>query len=65
MTKDAVPSMDAIPPEEPYRRKIGKVTFVVSSFGNPKSTETARQMILRMLEEQVRRGNDSMTRDCA
>ena len=65
MTKDAVPSMDAIPLAEPYRRKIGKVTFVVSSFGNPKSADTAQRMILRMLEERVRRGNDSMTRDCA
>ena len=57
--------MDAIPLAEPYRHKIGKVTFVVSSFGNPKATGTAGQMILRMLEEQVKRGNDPMAQGCA
>ena len=65
MAKDAVPVMDAIPLAEPYRHKIGKVTFVVSSFGNPKAADTAGQMILRMLEEQVKRGNDPMAQGCA
>ncbi len=38
---------------EPYKRKIGKVTFVVSSFGNPKTTKTADELILRMLESNI------------
>ena len=65
MAKHAAPPMDAIPLAAPYRHRIGKVTFVVSSFGNPKSTDTAQQMILRMLEEQVRHASDSMARGCA
>ena len=40
---------------EPYRKKIGRVTFQVSSFGNDKSNETAQQLILRMLADQVAR----------
>lgn len=43
----------AQPLAEPYRKKIGKVTFQVSSFGNDKSNETAQQLILRMLADQV------------
>ena len=38
---------------EPYKRKIGKVTFVVSSFGNPKTTKTADELILQMLENRI------------
>ena len=41
------------PLAEPYRKKIGRVTFQVSSFGNDKSNETAQQLILRMLADQV------------
>ena len=44
---------EAQPLAEPYRKKIGKVTFQVSSFGNDKSNETAQQLILRMLADQV------------
>ena len=56
---------DAVPLAEPYRHKVGKVTFVVSSFGNVKATETAPEMILRMLEEQVKRESVSPMRECA
>lgn len=38
---------------EPYKRKIGKVTFIVSSFGNPKATKTADELILQMLESNI------------
>ena len=65
MGKHAGPPMDAIPLTAPYRHKIGKVTFEVYSFGNPKAADTAQQMILRMLEEQVKRGSDSMAQGCA
>ena len=41
---------------EPYRRKIGKITFQVSSYGNDDSSETAQQLLLRMLADQVVRG---------
>ena len=55
MPKHADAFADAVPLAEPYRHKVGKVTFVVSSFGNAKATETAPEMILRMLEERVKR----------
>lgn len=42
-----------MPMAAPYRRKIGKVTFQVSAFGNPQAKETGQQMILRMLENKV------------
>ena len=65
MTEHAIPTVDAVPLAEPYRRKIGKVTFVVSSFGNPKATDTAQQIILRLLEEKVKRQSDPQYRVCA
>lgn len=34
----------------PYRKTIGKVTFQVSAFGNPNGTETAKKMMIRLLE---------------
>lgn len=34
----------------PYRKTIGKVTFLVSSFGNQNGTETAQKMMVRLLE---------------
>ena len=65
MAEHAAPPMDAIPLSAPYRRRIGKVTYVVSAFGNPKATDTAQQMLLRMMEEQVKRGTGSMAQGCA
>lgn len=38
---------------KPYERKIGKVTFIVSAFGNPNTTKTADKLILKMLENRV------------
>ena len=34
----------------PYRKTIGKVTFLVSSLGNQNGTETAQKMMIRLLE---------------
>ena len=65
MPKHADAFADAVPLAEPYQRKVGKVTFVVSSFGNPNAAETAPEMILRMLEEQVKRESVPPTRKCA
>lgn len=43
----------AVPMAAPYQRKIGKVIFQVSAFGNPQAKETGQEMILRMLESKV------------
>ena len=65
MPKHADAFADAVPLAESYRHKVGKVTFVVSSFGNPNATETAPEMILRMLEERVKRESVPPMRKCA
>lgn len=38
---------------EPYRRKRGNVTFIISSFGNTNTTKTSQELILQMLESRV------------
>ena len=38
---------------EPYSRKRGNVTFIISSFGNPNTTKTPQELILQMLESHV------------
>lgn len=38
---------------EPYERKIGKVTFVISSYGNKNTAKTSGDLILKMLESRV------------
>ena len=63
MAQCAVPSADAVPIAAPYQRKIGNITYVVSSFGNPKARDTAQQMLLRLLEDKVR--NRPLVRECA
>ena len=65
MAEHAIPPVDAVPLAAPYQHKVGKVTFVVSSFGNPKATDTAQQMLLRLLEEKVTRQSDPLHRECA
>ena len=50
---NAITTNHAVPLAAPYRRKVGKVTFVVSSFGNPQATSTAEDLILGMLEAKV------------
>ena len=65
MAKHAVPPTDAVPLAAPYQRKVGKVTFVVSSFGNPKATDTAQQLLLRLLEEMVTQESGLSVRECA
>lgn len=65
MPKHADAFADAVPLAESYQRKVGKVTFVVSSFGNANATETAPEMILRMLEERVKRESVPPMRKCA
>ena len=50
---NAITTNQAVPLAAPYRRKIGKVTFEVSSFGNPQATSTAEDLLLGMLEAKV------------
>lgn len=38
---------------EPYKRKIGEVTFIVSSLTNPKATKTADELMLQILENRT------------
>ena len=50
---NAITTNPAVPLAAPYRRKVGKVSFVVSSFGNPQVTSTAEDLLLGMLEAKV------------
>lgn len=50
---NAITTNQAVPLAAPYPRKIGKVTFVVSSFGNPQAKSTAEDLLLGMLEAKV------------
>lgn len=49
----AIVTTNAQPLAAPYKHKIGKVCFQVSSFGNPRASDTAQQLILRMLEGKI------------
>lgn len=44
----------------PYRKTIGKVTFEVSAFGNPNGTETAQQLMVRLMERSVTENAEKM-----
>ena len=48
-----ITTSQAVPLAAPYRRKVGKVTFLVSAFGNPQAKCTAEELLLRMLEAKV------------
>ena len=39
---------------EPYRIKRGNVTFIISSFGNPNTKNTAEDLILHIIETRIR-----------
>ena len=65
MAKNNAVLTDAVPLTEPYRRKIGKTSFVVSAFGNPKSADTAQRIILRLLTEQVTQDGETPMCKCA
>ena len=38
---------------KPYERKIGKVKFAISSFGNKNTVKTSGDLILQMLESKI------------
>lgn len=44
----------AAPIGNAYCRKCGKITFIVSSFGNPDTKQTADDLILSMLKNKVK-----------
>ena len=50
---DAINTTNARPLAATYKHKIGKVCFRVSPFGNPRASDTAQQLILRMLEGKI------------
>lgn len=39
--------------EDSYKKKIGKITFVVTAFSNSNGSETASQLLLKILEDKV------------
>ena len=65
MEKRVAALENAVPLAAPYQREIGNVTFVVSSFGNPKAADSAKRLILRLLEERATLDSCSLTRKCA
>ena len=48
---------DSVRLSEPYMKKSGRTTFLVSSFGNSKGTETAQQLLVRLMENRVTKNN--------
>ena len=48
---------EAVALGEPYKKKIGKITYAVSSFANPRATQTAENLILQMLKGQIQNTN--------
>ena len=39
--------------EEKKKKKIGKITFVVTAFSNSNGSETASQLLLKIMEDKV------------
>lgn len=49
-----VKEVTAIPiREDSYKKKIGKITFVVTAFSNSNGSETASQLLLKIMEDKV------------
>lgn len=48
---------DAVSLEETYKKKIGKVTFLVHPIGKSNGCYTAQQLLLQMLEGKMRNGS--------
>lgn len=47
-------AVNAIPiQEDSYKKKIGKITFVVTAFSNSNGSETASQLLLKIMEDKV------------
>ncbi|MCD8074376.1 MAG: hypothetical protein LUF27_04975 [Lachnospiraceae bacterium] len=49
----------------PYTHTIGKVTFRVSSFGNPNGTKSATEMLVPMMEHQLRKNHSDKEAESA
>lgn len=44
----------AAPIGEPYRKRCGNITFIVSAFENPNTKNTADDLILSMLKNRAK-----------
>ena len=44
----------AVPIGKPYQKRCGKITFIVSAFGNPDTKQTADDLILSMLKNKAK-----------
>jgi len=53
------------PPWRHRTHKIGKVTFRVSSFGNPNGTKSATEMLVQMMEHQLRESHSDKEEESA
>lgn len=38
---------------EPYKRKIGRTTFRISSFGNSMADKTGQQLLFGLIEDEI------------
>lgn len=39
--------------EDSYKKKIGRITFVVTAFSNSNGSETAARLLLKIMEDKV------------
>jgi hypothetical protein len=37
-----------------HRERIGKITFIIRSYDNPNATQTAEQLLLKLMESKIR-----------
>lgn len=44
----------AAPIGKPYQKRCGKITFIVTAFGNPDAKQTADDLILSMLKNRAK-----------
>ena len=54
---DNTPKSPPLTLNKPYKKDIGKITFLVSSFENPRGKETAQQLIIKMLKHRIEQQN--------
>lgn len=48
----------------PYTRKVGRTTFLISSYGNPKGNETAAEMLMHVMEQKLMQKHDKEEAIC-
>jgi hypothetical protein len=45
---------EVTPLAAPYQRKIGRVTFQISSFSYPKAQDSAQDLLLQIMESRIK-----------